>query len=173
MVDFDGVREAVADIVEQARTGRRADPAAFGFSDEAVDAMVERALGDTVTRDRLLGPAAEAPLIEHLHDGEQPHHAVPGSGFVVEMDGDEMTADSGYLLATDERFMLLLYSGLTVGRNEVQYDHVEAIGRTREDGVVVLTVRTPVRTLRMRTDDERWGTELEAALDFILDRQPS
>ncbi|MEF8830507.1 MAG: hypothetical protein V5A23_03090 [Halobacteriales archaeon] len=173
MVDFDGVREAVADIVEQARNGRRADPAAFGFSEEAFDAIVAGALGDTVTRDRLLGPAAEAPLIEHLHDGEQPHHAVPGSRFVVEMDGDEMTADSGYLIATDERFMFLLYSGLTVGHNEVQYDHVEAIGRPREGGEVTLTVRTPARTLRLWTDDDRWGNELEAALDFILDQQPS
>jgi hypothetical protein len=64
-----------------------------------------------------------------------------------------------------------MYSGLTVGRNEVEYEHVETVSRTRADGAAVLTVRTPARRLEMRTDDDTWGGDLEAALDFVLARQ--
>jgi hypothetical protein len=171
MLGFARIRRVLGDLLDGVRRERQADPEAFGFSDDDVDAMVGGASGDTVTRERLLGPNAEAPLVEHLGEGEQPHHVVPGSRFAVEMDGDEMTTNSGYLVVTDERVLFLMYSGLTVGRNEVEYEHVETVSRTRADGAAVLTVRTPARRLEMRTDDDTWGGDLEAALDFVLARQ--
>lgn len=168
---FVRLRQRVADLLDGIRRERTADPADFGFGDDDIDAMVGAAQGDTVTRERLLGPNAEAPVLEHLHDDEQPHHAVPGHAFEVEMEGDEMRTDSGYLLVTDERVLFLMYEGLTVGRNEVEYDQIESVGRTDEGDDVVLTVRTPVRRLRMHTDADRWGGDLEAALDGVLERR--
>lgn len=166
------IRRAVAALVDALGYERQADPADYGFTDAAVDEMVAGARGDTVTRARLLGPSADAPLLEHLVADEQPHHAVPGTDLAVEMEGDRMTTDSGYLVVTDRRVLVMLYEGLTVGRNEVDYDHVEAIHRGEADDPREVTLETPARTLTVRTPADEWGPALEAAVDEIREQWP-
>jgi hypothetical protein len=172
MPDIGRLRDLVDGVLAELRTEQRADPADYGFDDEAVERLLADARGDTVTRERLLGPNAEVPVIDHLEAGEQPHHLVPGSEFAVEMDGEEMTARSGYLVVTDERVLYLLYAGLTVSRNEVRYGQIEAIERDDGGDRRELTLRTERRELRMATPADDWGSELEAAVDELRERRP-
>lgn len=88
--------------------------------DDPVEAMVERARGDSVTETKLTrvgnrmvrqGTLEDRPVVDYLREDEQPHHILFASNHEFGFDGEDHAVNTLYwqtLVVTDQRLLVLV-----------------------------------------------------------------